>query len=68
MRSRRPLTTPRQSRSKVRAVLAAERAQPVAGMECRADTGCLSPAQCRAAGRCLGAGAALGNENAMEPT
>lgn len=62
MRSRRPLTTPRQSRSKVRAVLAAERAQPVAGMGCRANTGCFSPAQCRAAARCLAAGAVVGGE------
>lgn len=67
MRSPRPVTTPRQSRSKVRAVLAAERAQAVAGLGCRINTGCLSPAQCRAAGRCLHAGSVVKVEETGEP-
>lgn len=71
MRSRRPLTTPRHSRSKARskalAALALERTQAVAGLECRANADCLSPARCRAAGCCLGVGAALGNEKPREP-
>lgn len=59
MRSPRPITIPRRSRGKARAVLAAERTQSVAGLGCRTDTGCISPARCRAAERCLSAGAAI---------
>lgn len=56
MRSPRPVTTPRQSRSKARNALALERMQAVAGLGCRANTGCVSPARCRAAARCLRGG------------
>lgn len=67
MRSPRPVTTPRQSRSKARAALAAERTQAVAGQDCRINTGCVRPARCRAAGQCLGADVVVESGETRKP-
>lgn len=67
MRSRRPLTTPRHSRSKALAALALERTQAVAGLGCHVNTGCVSPEQCRAAGGCQSAGAGVLSDETGEP-